>query len=294
MGRTPLELKLPEDDYIVQVGQGKRFSLKRDIALKAPSEVAIDLRFEGAIAVRQPPCFESTDGEEKRLRDGNSLGSLLGVQQVVLLRHERREIGPGWLAATLVDVVNGRKIREGGLERRSDDVDEDALDELSRFIATGERTAKVRDVSKPEVVPAAAAPAIINAPPPAAARAEVVTPGAWRKPTGYTLLGGGALFAVGGFAAQLAAASAQSDFDRLSEGGITVDERIAAANARDRAASLRTWMFAGYGLGAAALVGGVLLTTTGLFAPEPASASTLTVAPSLDARAPGAVLSGAF
>ncbi len=321
MGRTPFELKLPVGDYRVQIGKEKRFSMPRTVGLKAPAEVFVDFGFEGAIASRQPPCFDNAESEAERLKHGTSFGSLIGIDQVVMLRHERRDIGPGWLAATLVGVVDGRKIREGGLELRNDAVDGEALGELARFVATGEKTPKVRVIATPAIAvvdrsrpipagsagspqpPAGAAPVVM----PASAGAPAADPtpatsaassaggtgsGAWMRPTGYGLLGGAVLFAGGGLAVQLRGSAAQKEFDALNEGGLTKDEASAARAALDTAESSRTLSLVGYGVGAAALVGGVTLL---LLAPDSVEqAPTVTVAPSLIPNAPGAVMTGVF
>lgn len=70
------------------------------------------------------------------------LGGTLGVEEVIIVRLEPASSGPKWLAATVLNVEGGQKLREGGfkvqgLEVQGLDAPSQALIALVDFVTTG-------------------------------------------------------------------------------------------------------------------------------------------------------------
>jgi hypothetical protein len=300
VGRTPLKLEVHPGAYRLQVGKGGRYSVPRTVGVEGPTEALVNFTLEGAIATRQPLCFDAVADEARRVDFGTRVGTLLGVGQLVVMRLDKRSIGPQWLSATLIDVGAGRKIREGGLELRSDHFEQEVLGELARFIATGETTSKVRVSTPPPPPehPSQAASASQPSGPSAAPGASQPVPaggplaqrGRWQRPVGYGLLGAGGTLAATGVAFQLRAASANARYRALEAGGIAPEEAQAAREALDGARAAQTVALVGYGAGALALVGGAAVL---LLRPDE-EAPALALLPAWGPGGLGAVFSGRF
>lgn len=277
--KTPFSGALAPGTYQVIVGTDDALSLPRMVNISQETEVHVDLRFESGIDTERSPCLSGSTDESERLLNAVRLGTILDVDQLVVLRFERRKSGPSWLAATLVGVQGGEKIREGGLNVGAGGVAPLGVSELARFVVTGEATPNVR--TAPSAHPTTAAR--VAEPPPAEAHAgqgttvaatttapaaATAAPGVetaaegrsgWRRPVGIGLAGAGVAAALVGGLFQVSAVESQTEFDDWVRRGQHAEGAVAARAALDRHQRDQTLAIAGYGVGAAALGAGLFL-----------------------------------
>lgn len=230
VGATPYSGEHVPGRYQLVLVHGDAVSLPRTIDV-GPSTVQVDLRFEGTVETSSVPCLADGEGAV-RLGSAVRLGTLLEVDSLVVLRVERADAGAGWLSATVVDIVEGRKVREGGLGIGATGAGEAELRKLARFVTTGESA-----VDAP--VPAQEDPAPVEgleAKP--AAPAEAGSPFWRRRSTGQVATAAGAATLIAGGVLTGLGVSAEGDYRRLTRGGLEPDDAPAARRAADRSAVL--------------------------------------------------------
>lgn len=275
LGKTPMRREVLPGQYQVVVGDGGVFSLPRDVQVNGAEELVIDLRFESAIDTERAPCIANPGSEGALLAHAVKFGSLLDIDQLVVLRFERQQVGPSWLAAALVGVKGGDKIREGGIQATSRGYPPQAIEELARFITTGESSANVvaQRPGTPKQSPPAARVEPARPPPvppiqsvavphPGATEGGVTAaapPSSVRRTVGMISAGFGALALVAGVGFQVTAVQSQNEFQGWVDAGRQPDQLQQAAAARDRARDHQTVAFVAYGVGAVAVGAGLFL-----------------------------------
>ncbi|HZH02570.1 MAG TPA: PEGA domain-containing protein [Myxococcaceae bacterium] len=138
VGQTPLVLSLPAGSYQLLMSRGNAVSFTRTVEISEANATAeVNLAWEGATQARPLPCL-ALDDETARLGAATQLGAQLGLEELVMVRVERRGAGPTWLTAADVNVRTGQKVREGGLKVQGGSVPTKALDDLVAFVLTGE------------------------------------------------------------------------------------------------------------------------------------------------------------
>lgn len=282
VGKTPYRSEVFPGSYEVVVQKDQATSLPHLEQITADTRLQIDLQFEGAIRLERTPCFSSRDDEKLRLAAALKLATLLGVEDIVVLRLERPKAGPSWLAATVLNAQSAQKLREGGLKVRSSTQGTEGLAELATFILTGQVGKTVLPVeSSPRHqpgAPATAATAQAGKAGPRAERGEKrpsprvalapslaamtdSTPRTWKTPAGLGTAGAGVLALGAGVLFQLQSAASWTRFNGFYEGGLapTPDQLPSAVQLRDQASAQQALSIVGYVVGATCLAGGATL-----------------------------------
>jgi hypothetical protein len=136
VGRTPYRGSFPEGSYQLQVGKDGTSSLQRDVRVPTRRAVHVDLQFEGTVLGARSLCLADAPDQNAALSNAVKLGSMLDLDQVVLLRMERPHQDSA-LGITVVDVSAGRSIRTGSLPMEGGAASDTGLAELARFVTTG-------------------------------------------------------------------------------------------------------------------------------------------------------------
>ncbi|WP_224369115.1 PEGA domain-containing protein [Hyalangium versicolor] len=312
VGQTPLSLDVVAGTYDITVVKGSAVSFPRQIqAQGTDTPVLVDLAYEGSVAFTPFPCLASSDkADERTLSHAVRLGGTLGVEEVIVVRLEPASSGPKWLAATVLNVEGGQKVREGGFKTQPGlDAPRDALAALVDFVTTGNATPNIvvpntngnapwiqqpssdaplasnssPDVSAPDRLPEG----VLSSP----ARPDPSPSTPTMRVASYVALGAGAA-ALGG--AGVVRLMAQKDLDSLEE-RLNASGRINAGDTeaialRDSLASkgnLITGLL--IGSGAAIATGGVLYFLSPSNAPPPVN-----VGVSASPGGASASLSGSF
>ncbi len=289
MGPTPLVLEVPAGTYELSVQKDKALSIPRQLSVQGGElPVLVDLAYEGSIQATPFPCLAASEGAERGFSHAIRLGGTLGVEEVIVVRLERASSGPKWLAATVLNVEGGQKLREGGFKTQGLDAPAESLGALVDFITTGKPQPSLVvtrpdlqppwEKPVPEVAPAAVAPPVKAAGVRPLRAVSVVTLGA-----GVAALAGAGLVRL----------SAEQDWTRLRRDHLNANGRVEADDAEGRrlVASL-----AGKGQVLTGLLigSGVALATGGvLFLASPARAP-VSVGVTAGRDGVGASLSGRF
>lgn len=142
VGRSPLHAEFAAGPYTLELTKGGLASLPRKVELRAPVQLQVDLDFEGAVRTLPGLCIAGAD-ESVLLSRTVKLGAIVDAEQVVLVRVDRAAAGPRWVAAALVSVERGQKLREGGLKVAVGGAAVDEMKDLVEFLITGQVTQKV-------------------------------------------------------------------------------------------------------------------------------------------------------
>ncbi|MBX5484434.1 MAG: PEGA domain-containing protein [Myxococcaceae bacterium] len=281
-GKTPFVTELLPGSYQVSVGANGVFSLPRqvDVVRSAPSDLFVDLGFESAIDTERVPCISGVKNESVLLAHANKLGSVLDLEQLVLMRFERQQIGPSWLAAALIKIKGGEKIREGGLQVTARGYPPHGIEELARFIITGESSDLVlpQPTGRPQTSPPTRPerPAEPSSLEPVATVESTPSP-SWRKPVGQSLTAAGAVVLAAGIGFQVSSILAHRDYQAWVDGGrLPGEPAVAAREALDRSNAHQLFAYVGYGVGAVAAGAGLFLWLGNRSATEPASTAETT------------------
>jgi hypothetical protein len=279
VGKTPYRGNLPEGSYQLLVGKDGALSLQREVRVPVGSAIHVDLQFEGTVHRHRTLCLAEAREDRARLKNAVKLASILDLDRLVLLRIERPSQGTNWISATLLNVSEGQKIREGGLQFEEYGVSDVGLAELARFVATGEHTprvilpptddqplsptatARTPGASPPGIdLPATAVPLVVNT---AATGAT-----AWTTPplqpfgrhsATFALGVGSAAAAATGVAFLVSASESHTRLQTLMANRIIGSEAPAARDLIDEFALRRNLGFVGLGVGVGALTGGIVL-----------------------------------
>ncbi|SEU01048.1 PEGA domain-containing protein [Stigmatella erecta] len=139
-GQTPLTLELLPGVYELTIVKDSAVSFPRRLHIQSPeTPIFVDLAYEGSVSDRPFPCLASTgQSDEHTLSHAVRLGGTLGVEEVIVVRLERSSNrGPKWLAATVLHVEGGQKLREGGLKVQGLEASPESLSALVDFVTTG-------------------------------------------------------------------------------------------------------------------------------------------------------------
>ncbi len=295
VGVTPFTGELLPGSYELALAKDGDRSLPHALNLNSESTQQISFAFESAIHPSKLPCLAKRP-EAELLGYAVSLGPLLGVDEVVVLRLEQPSSGPGWLAVTLVNTKTGGKVREGGLKFYRASRTAAGLAELAEFVLSGKQGGSVElsPFTSAEETPAIAqkpSPAVSGAvPATSAAAAEVVQQrpqGArsWKTPVGVGLLAAGVLGGgAAGWAFQRTSIIQWNEHDSYFDltRVPTAEEALRISASREAAIAAQTNAIIAFGVGgAAAVAGAVLVLMDGSGSAEgPRTSLTVTVAPS--------------
>ncbi|HZA50667.1 MAG TPA: PEGA domain-containing protein [Myxococcaceae bacterium] len=287
VGKTPYHGSLAEGSYQLLVGRDGALSLPREVRVPGSGAIHVDLQFEGTVHRHRTVCLAEAKDEQARLANAVKLASILDLDHLVLLRIDRPGQGANWMAATLLKVAEGRKIREGGLQFEEEGVSDSGIAELARFVATGEQMPRIILPSTSEQPSGAIAASIDRGrPDPATSLSAAGTsmnagsaPG-WlspflRRPFPFALgaVGAGAIATGVTF---LALSRVPLDrYNALKAEGLYGDKVSRARDLLNQFTLRRNLGFVGLGLGAGALAGGTILYLLHRQDPEPPRAPTL-------------------
>lgn len=138
VGQTPLALEVPAGTYELTVKKGAAVSFPRQLEAAGPEvAVLVDLAYEGSVSASPFPCLSTSGEPDKVLGHAVRLGGTLGVEEVIAVRLEPASSGPRWLAATVLNVEGGQKLREGGFKTQGVEAGAEALAALVDFVTTG-------------------------------------------------------------------------------------------------------------------------------------------------------------
>ncbi|MDC0712395.1 PEGA domain-containing protein [Stigmatella sp. ncwal1] len=291
-GQTPLTLELLPGSYELTVVKDGAVSFPRPLPVEGPdTPVFVDLAYEGAVSGSPFPCLAAPHRSgERTVSHALRLGGTLGVEEVIVVRLERSSSkGPQWLAATVLHVEGGQKLREGGFKIQDPEALAESLSALIDFVTTGKAppplvvpgpqgTAPWVPVAATDVPHSTADQAAFDVPAPhrvSEERAVTAAEPSPRTPTlrtvSYGVLGGGAAVLVGAGILRLVA---QKDLDRLDKrldanGRVDANDTEALA-LRDSLSAKRT-LLTGLliGSGAALTTGAVLFLVSPARAPPP-------------------------
>ncbi|OJH36000.1 PEGA domain-containing protein [Cystobacter ferrugineus] len=289
VGQTPLALEVPPGTYALTLKKGDAVSFPRQFSVQGEeTPVLVDLAYEGAVSATPFPCLATPEQWEQGLSHAVRLGGTLGVEEVIVVRLEGASSGPKWLAATVLNVEGGQKLREGGFKTRGLDAPAESLSALVDFITTGKEQPSVV-VARPDLQPPWEAPLV---PAVSATGAGTSGPSATRVVSYVTLgVGVAALAAAGGVRL-----SAEQEWTELQRGHLNENGRVEADDVTGRRlvgqlarkGQLLTGLL--IGSGAALATGAVLF----LASPSPRSAPAVSVDITAGPDGAGASLSATF
>ncbi len=280
VGVTPYSADQVPGRYQLVVEKQQATSLPHPLELRADLSIQVDLAFEGALEPRRLPCIAASEDEKARLGQAVKLGTLLGVPEVVMLRVDRPPSGTSWVAATLVRVDTGQKVREGGLKISERGLPPDGLKELVGFILTGQSGTQVMvsPSQAPSPVPSTPSATAGHSTAQAVSVASALPPGTtlgWKSKAAIGLAVTAAVAAGTGVAFQLnSAASWQERNGYFSATGLDRADAPRVKQIEDRAAQqqgLAVGCFVAAGV--SALAGGALYLWEGARTRSPAPLS---------------------
>jgi PEGA domain len=138
VGQTPLLLEVPAGTYELTLKNGDAVSFPRQVPVQGEElPLLVDLAYEGSISASPFPCLAANEDDAKVLSHAIRLGGTLGVEEVIIVKLERASSGPKWLAATVLNVEGGQKLREGGFKTQGLDTPAESLTALVDFVTTG-------------------------------------------------------------------------------------------------------------------------------------------------------------
>ncbi|HEX8435274.1 PEGA domain-containing protein [Archangium sp.] len=238
MGQTPLVLEVPAGTYELTLKNGDAVSFPRQLPVQGEeTPVLVDLAYEGAIVATPFPCLASSVDGDRELSHAVRLGGTLGVEEVIVVKLERTSSGPKWLAATVLNVEGGQKLRQGGFKTQGLDAPTESLTALVDFVTTGKTQPSLVVLNANTAAPwdkpsaASASPGTdgMKAPSEVAAQSGAVRP---LRAVSYGVLGVGLAAAAGAGVVRLAA---QADYNELWKNHINSNNKINADDTEGRA-----------------------------------------------------------
>lgn len=292
MGQTPLTLEVPAGTYDLTLVNGDAVSFPRQVPVQGEeTPLLVDLAYEGSISANPFPCLASGGEDAKVLSHAVRLGGTLGVEEVIVVKLERASHGPKWLAATVLNVEGGQKLREGGFKTQGLDVPTESLTALVDFVTTGKTQPSLvvlNSTTEPPWEKSSTARAPSSPELDSEVRASSGPPGPLRL-TSYGVLGAGVATLAGAGVVRLAAEQEVKElYDRRNENGKidpTDARSLELLNNLRRKNQLLTGLLIGSG---AALATGTVLY---FLSPEPPPVS---VGVMVSPEGAGASLSGTF
>ncbi|WP_257451657.1 PEGA domain-containing protein [Archangium lipolyticum] len=202
MGQTPLTLEVLAGTYELALKNGDAVSFPRQIPVQGEeTPVLVDLAYEGSISASPFPCLASSDDDDQVLSHAVRMGGTLGVEEVIVVRMERASSGPKWLAATVLNVEGGQKLREGGFKTQGLDAPAESLTALVDYVTTGKTQPSVVVVN-PNIQPPWVSTADASAATSTEAKSGSVRP---LRVASYVVLGVGVAGLAGAGAMRIAA-----------------------------------------------------------------------------------------
>lgn len=291
MGQTPLTLEVHAGTYELTVKKGEAVSFPRQLPVQGEeTPVLVDLAYEGSISANPFPCLASNEEGEQELSHAIRLGGTLGVEEVIVVRLEGASGGPKWLAATVLNVEGGQKLREGGFKTRGLDAPAESLNALVDFVTTGKAQPSLV-VAQANIQPPWEAPSAEQAAP----TGETAKSGSVRplRVVSYVTLGAGVAALAGTGILRLAI---QQDAQALEKGNhlnangnVSADDRVGREIVNRMAGKVRIHNGLLIGSGAALATGLVLFLLSPSEAPPPVSVGVVA-----GPDGAGASLSGTF
>ncbi len=275
VGATPYSGEHVPGRYQLVVAKGENVSLPRRVDV-GPATVQVDLRFESTVETALMPCLAQESDEAVRLGTAVRLGAALELDQLVVLRIERGDAGPTWLSATVVDIPEGRKVRDGGLGLGPKGVGEAELLKLAKFVATGENA----ELAALPVAPVQ--PPVVE--PPAVALTNDEASERWRRPAGQITTAAGSAVLIAGAVMTGLGVGAEMEYRKLTRNGLEPKDAPAARRAADRSALFLPVGIGGMAVGALTGAAGAWLWSS---APQTAPRVSVTV-PLTASGSPGA------
>lgn len=327
VGQTPLVLNMPAGAYDLALVKGEAVSFPRQIQVSGPeTPVLVDLAYEGSVTATPFPCLADQENDDKTFGHAIRLGGTLGVEEVIVVKLQRPSSGPKWLAATVLNVEGGQKLREGGLQTRGLDTPAKSLNALVDYVTTGKEPSPPvvskapndqapweqqeqpvaegepsapKSLQEPESSPDFDAPDRLSggSKPRATAPVSVKTSGASSSTSGvrvasYVALGAGVAALAGAGVVRVMAQSDLNDLEaRLNDNGRinpTDTQALALRNSLASKGNAITGLLIGSG---AALATGTVLF---LLSPSQSTPPPVAVGVSLDGGGATAILSGSF
>ncbi|MGQ0504574.1 MAG: PEGA domain-containing protein [Myxococcaceae bacterium] len=288
VGSTPYSGELIPGRYEIALAKGQDRSLPHPVALTREITLPVDFAFESAIHPTRLPCL-STRLDADVTGAAITLGALLGVDEVTVVRFDESDAGPGWLTATLLSTASGGKLREGSLKVARGGRTVDGLPQLTEFVVTGKRTGNVE--VNPSVslgvslTPTAPTVAASDSSPLEIAESGPPAIRTWKTPAGIALVAGGLI--GGGLSGGLLLRESSSQlrqYEKYYQDGQrpSRDEALTPAAHWTHYVRARTQAIVAFSVGGALTVaGGVLLVLESLsFKPTPSTNLAVGIAPS--------------
>jgi|GEM_PF-344581 len=290
VGQTPLVLQVPAGTYDLSVKKGEALSFPRQLPVQGvETPVLVDLAYEGAISASPFPCLASDGEGGTELSHAVRLGGTLGVEEVIVVKLEGTNSGPKWLAATVLNVEGGQKLREGGVKTQGLDAPSESLSALVDFVTTGKDQPSLV-VATPNHQPPWEQPSVAVLTPEVTAKSGAVRP---LRVVSYVTLGAGVAALAG---AGLVRLSVQPEWEELTDpkNGHLTGGKIQASDTRGvqllRSVARKQNTMVGLLVGS----GAALATGAVLFFLSPNEAPPVSVGFMAGPDGAGATLSGTF
>jgi len=296
VGQTPLVLEVLAGTYEFTLKNGDAISFPRQLPVRGEeTPVLVDLVYEGSISAHPFPCLASSEGNEQVLSHAVRLGGTLGVEELIVVRLEGASSGPKWLAATVLNVEGGQKLREGGFKTQGLDSPAESLTALVDFVTTGKAQPSLvvlePDTEPPWEKPSTGRGALVPAPP----VPEVVEKSGSTRPlrtASYAVLGTGVAALAGAGVVRLSAQREWTELQRKHlnpNGKVDADDTVGREllGKLARKGNLMTGLL--IGSGAALATGALLFFLSPEKAPPPVS-----VGVEASPAGAGATFSGTF
>ncbi|HZH77868.1 MAG TPA: PEGA domain-containing protein [Archangium sp.] len=230
MGQTPLTLEVLAGAYELTLKKGDAVSFPRQLPVQGEeTPVLVDLAYEGSVTATPFPCLASNAEGEQVLSHAVRLGGTLGVEEVIVVKLERASSGPKWLAATVLNVEGGQKLREGGFKTQGLDAPTESLLALVDYVTTGKPQPSVVVLNSNTEPPWEKSAALV----PEGANAAPATSGSVRplRVASYVTLGAGVAALAGAGVVRLAA---QSEYTELMDKHVNSQGQVDANDAVGR------------------------------------------------------------
>jgi len=290
-GAAPLSLHLPPGEYRVEADWGYR-GLARGVSVQAPpmlpKPVELAAAVEGAIAPDAGPCIEPRGDVSAAL---GRLLPLLSVSKV----YGVRTVAAAGVQYALVTEIGGFGSQELTVRVKilSGAPESEALAMIAGYFHTGRSSPLVELL--PKGAPDVAAPAPVSPPVASSGPITVVnrssSEGSGLRTTGWVLGGVGVVGVAVGLVEFLGANSSKSDLtSQQVNGSYPAGSQSSFSSTNDSIKSKETIALIAGGVGAAALVTGVVLIIMG----NNQGNSGVSVAPAVVPGGGGAVLAGSF
>lgn len=152
VGHTPFSGDFVPGSYPLQLGFQGTHSFPRTVQISRERDavLTVDLSFEGSVLAGEPLCLVHHKGAGDPFKNAVKLGALIGADEIIVLRQQKKGAGAGWVTVSLLSVQSGQSIREGSLQTSETGDFGSSGQELVTFVVTGEATSAVQPAPKDE------------------------------------------------------------------------------------------------------------------------------------------------